>query len=240
MTNTPTLQTPRLILRRFTAADLEDFLTIYSNEQVCRFLPIHPLRSQGEAGDFFRGFYCSNYAQPQGYDYALCLKSDNRPIGFINIDFEDARQWSRSIASNSCCAAGCSGDGCAGAADRSVSEPGSGINISSGMGCELGYGLLPQFWGQGLMTEACRAVLARLREDGFSFVFASHDVTNEASGQVLQRLGMTYQYSWEEQWQPKNIKVLFRLYLISLDQYAQRTFPLYWTRASVRMVEDLD
>lgn len=132
MTNTPTLHTSRLILRRFTAAYLEHYLTIYSNEQVCCFLPMHPLRSQGEAGDFFRGFYCRKYAHPQGYDYAPCLKSDKRSIGFINIDCGYAREWASSIASSSCCAAESSGDGCAGAAVRSVSEPGSGGNISSG------------------------------------------------------------------------------------------------------------
>ena len=81
---------------------------------------------------------------------------------------------------------------------------------------ELGYGLRREYWNRGLMTEAADAVLERLRGDGFAYIIATHDVQNPASGRVMQKLGMTYQGAYEEQWQPKNIPVTFHLYRIDL------------------------
>ena len=31
---------------------------------------------------------------------------------------------------------------------------------------DFGYGLRKEFWGQGIVTEASRAVLAQMKEDG--------------------------------------------------------------------------
>lgn len=64
---------------------------------------------------------------------------------------------------------------------------------------ELGYGLRSDYWNQGYMTEACLALIQRLKEDGFSSVVASHDVNNPASGSVLKKLGMTYQSTITQQ-----------------------------------------
>jgi ribosomal-protein-alanine N-acetyltransferase len=59
---------------------------------------------------------------------------------------------------------------------------------------ELLYGLLPDYWGQGLATEAARAVL----EYGFDAVqfrriYARTDVPNRASVRVMERLGMKFE-----------------------------------------------
>lgn len=40
--NTPQLETKRVILRRFTAEDLDDVFTLYSDETVNEFLPWFP------------------------------------------------------------------------------------------------------------------------------------------------------------------------------------------------------
>lgn len=48
---------------------------------------------------------------------------------------------------------------------------------------------------------------------------------------------MTYRYTYEEQWQPKNIPVLFRLYQLNFDGQSERVFRTYWDRSSVRFVE---
>ncbi|NOU92495.1 GNAT family N-acetyltransferase [Paenibacillus sp. LMG 31456] len=77
---------------------------------------------------------------------------------------------------------------------------------------ELGYGLRKQFWGQGIIPEASKAVLEKLKENGFHFVTATHDVNNPKSEKVMQKLGMTYRSSYDEMWQPKNFKVTFKLY----------------------------
>ncbi len=87
--NTPTLETERLILRKFTENDIEAIYQIYSNEEVNKFLPWFPLRSIEEARLFFEERYASKYAQPQAYAYAVCLKKDNIPIGYVNVDMEE-------------------------------------------------------------------------------------------------------------------------------------------------------
>lgn len=79
---------------------------------------------------------------------------------------------------------------------------------------DLGYGLLKEYWNKGIVSEGCKAVLQRLKENGFHFITATHDVKNPASGEVMKKIGMTYRYSYEEQWQPKNLKVTFKLYRI--------------------------
>ncbi len=59
---------------------------------------------------------------------------------------------------------------------------------------ELLYGLLPDFWGKGFVTEAARAVLGL----GFEHteivrVIASTDTPNQRAVQVMQRLGMCFE-----------------------------------------------
>lgn len=50
--NTPTLETQRLILRKFTENDLQALYEIYRDEEVNRFLPWFPLASMEEAQIF--------------------------------------------------------------------------------------------------------------------------------------------------------------------------------------------
>lgn len=113
------------------------------------------------------------------------------------------------------------------------------INVDDGGAHDLGYGLTRCAQGHGYMTEAAQAVLVYLRKHGWPFVTATHDVRNPKSGAVMQRLGMIYQYSYEEQWQPKNELVTFRIYQLSLDGKARPAFPLYWQQSTVHMVEKL-
>jgi [ribosomal protein S5]-alanine N-acetyltransferase len=55
---------------------------------------------------------------------------------------------------------------------------------------ELGFLLRPEFWGQGLATEAARAAVAHAFEVlGASAIFAGHHPENGGSRRVLQKLG---------------------------------------------------
>lgn len=54
------------------------------------------------------------------------------------------------------------------------------------------------------------------------------DRNNPRSGVVMQRVGMKYCYSYEEQWRPKNIPVIFRMYRLNLDGNAGRVYKAYW------------
>jgi len=50
-----------------------------------------------------------------------------------------------------------------------------------------------QFWNQGIMTEACRAVLAfSFMEIGIIKIHTHHHTDNLASGKVMQKSGMHY------------------------------------------------
>lgn len=191
--NTPLITTERLILRKFTDTDMAAFYKIYSDEEVNRFLPWFPLKNMAEAKEFFHKWYVEKYAQPQGYAYAICLKTDNDPIGYIKVDVE---------------------------------EP-----------YDLGYGLRKEFWHHGIITEAGRAVVELVERDGLPYITATHDRNNPRSGGVMRNIGMKYQYSYEEQWQPKDILVTFRMYQLNFDGNTQRVYRKYWDTSEVHFVE---
>lgn len=192
--NTPELETKRLILRKFTEDDVEALYRIYSDREVNRFLPWFPVKNLEEARVCFEERYAAKYACPRAYAYAICLKKDNYPIGFVKVEVE---------------------------------EP-----------YDLGYGLKKEFWHQGIVTEAGRAVIAQAERDGFPYVTATHDRNNPRSGGVMQNLGMKYQYSYEEQWQPKDIPVIFRLYQLNLNHRDARVYGKYWDSSAVHFVEE--
>lgn len=193
MNNTPLLQTERLILRKFTEEDLETLYEIYSDVEVNRFLPWFPVRTMEEARTVFEERYASKYAQAQAYAYAVCLKRDNRPIGYVKVDMEEHH--------------------------------------------DFGYGLRKEFWHQGIITEAGRAVIHQVRTDKLPYITATHDRDNPRSGGVMRNVGMKYQYSYEEQWQPKDILVTFRLYQLNLDGNERRVYRKYWDTSRVHFVE---
>ena len=100
---------------------------------------------------------------------------------------------------------------------------------------DLGYGLKREFRGQGFMTEAAGAVLDYAGDLGLPFVTATHDVKNPKSGRVMERLGLTYRYSYEEFWQPKGFLVTFRMYQKNFDG-SDGTFMGYWEQSKVHFV----
>ena len=97
-------------------------------------------------------------------------------------------------------------------------EPVGYIHAGLGESRDLGYGLRSDFWNRGYATEAAAAVLQKSREAGFKYVTATHDRNNPQSGRVMQKAGMTYRYSYTEQWQPKDRSVVFRMYQINFDE----------------------
>ncbi len=193
--NTPTLETERLILRRFTPDDLPAIYDIYSDRETNIFLPWFTLTSPREAEAFYEQHCDAVYRQPCGYCYAVCLKSDNIPIGDVHVSTDES--------------------------------------------FDFGYALRRPFWHRGIATEAARAVLERLRQDGIPYITATHDVNNPRSGAVMRKLGMRYRYSYEELWQPKGFPVVFRMYQLNFDG-SERVYRKYWENAAVRFVETFD
>lgn len=192
--NTPTLETERLILRKFTEADINAMFEIYRDEDVNRFLPWFPLTSLEEAKLFWQTRYADAYKRDRAYEYAICLKADNVPIGYINVSLGEAH--------------------------------------------DLGYGLRQEFWHNGIVTEAGKAVIERVKRDGIPYITATHDRENPRSGGVMIQLGMHYQYSYEEQWQPKDILVTFRMYQLNLDGKHDRVYKQYWENSAVHYTEE--
>lgn len=193
--NTPALETERLLLRKFTVNDLAALYTIYSDVEVNKFLPWFPLKSIDEANMFFEERYATEYAKPCGYRYAICLKSDNTPIGYVSISTDDSH--------------------------------------------DFGYGLRKSFWHRGIVREASKAVIEQVKKDGMLYITATHDINNPRSGNVMKAVGMSYRYSYEELWQPKNVLVIFRLYQLNFDGNDQRVYKEYWNRYSNHFVENL-
>lgn len=191
--NTPTLETNRLILRKFTENDLEALYAIFRDEEVNRFLPWFPLRTVEEARSFYKKYFADKYAQACSYHYAICLKEDNCPIGYVHVCTDNSH--------------------------------------------DLGYGLRKEFRHRGIVTEASRAVVEQVKKDGLPYITATHDVNNPRSGGVMKQLGMTYQYSYQEQWQPKDILVTFRMYQWNLAGVEGRVYNEYWNRSTVHFIE---
>lgn len=103
---------------------------------------------------------------------------------------------------------------------------------------DFGYALRREFWHKGIVTEAGRAVVQQLKRDGVPYITATHDVQNPRSGGVMRQLGMTYQYSYEEQWQPKDFLVTFRMYQLNLDGEDERVYRKYWNLYDKHFVEE--
>ena len=193
--NTPELKTERLILRKFTDRDINALFLILKDEEANTFLPWFPVKNMEEAKSFFEEQYASKYAQPQGYAYAICLKEDNYPIGYINVSMGDSH--------------------------------------------DLGYGLRKEFWHKGITSEAAKAIVQQVKKDGLPYLTATHDRNNPRSGLVMQRAGMKYCYSYEEQWQPKNFPVVFRMYQINFDGNEEFVYKKYWNESANHFIEQI-
>lgn len=80
-------------MRRFTDADLEHLFSILSDEEVNKFLPWFPVKTLQETKIFYEQRYAEVYNRQRGYQYAVCLKSDNIPIGYIKVDMDDGHDF---------------------------------------------------------------------------------------------------------------------------------------------------
>jgi len=191
------LKTNRLILREFesTQSDYQAIFSIMSDKEVNKYLPWFPIKSTDDAKEFYKKRMLSKYERKSGYFFAICMKEDNIPIGYITVGCETSH--------------------------------------------DFGYGLKKEHWNKGIVTEASEEVIKFLKLIGWKYITATHDIYNEASGKVMQKLGMEYKYSYEEQWQPKNITVTFRMYQLNLDGDRERVYKEYWNKHPVHFIEDI-
>lgn len=105
------IETERLILRQFTEKDADALFAILSDEEVNTFLPMFPLKNIEEAKEYLQSKYIANYSEQRGFYYALCLKEDNIPIGYIHVSNDDSHDlgyrlrkelWHKGLCSEAC------------------------------------------------------------------------------------------------------------------------------------------
>ncbi len=192
--NTPQLTTKRLILRKFTYDDLEHFYEIFSQDEVNQFLPWYSLTSLEDSKSFFETKFNSVYDDEVGYRYAICLKEDNKPIGYTKVSIDETY--------------------------------------------DFGYGIRKEFWGKGIATEAGKALLERVKGNGIEYVTAKYDTRNPNSEKVMSKLGLSYKYSFQELWQPKNVLVTFRMHQMNFTKTPDFVYQGYWDKSTVRYVEE--
>ncbi|MGX8835362.1 GNAT family N-acetyltransferase [Amedibacillus sp. YH-ame6] len=185
-----TLYSERLIVREFEQRDVEAFFELMKDEEVNTFLPWYPFTTIKEAQSKL-----DMYLQDEnGYHYAICLKEENKVIGYVNVSGDDSH--------------------------------------------DFGYGLHKAYWHKGIVSEACTLVLEELKKNGVPYISATHDRKNPRSGEVMKHLGMKYEYSYEELWQPKNILVTFRMYQLNFQDDIP-VYSKYWDTSSVHEKENI-
>ena len=52
---------------------------------------------------------------------------------------------------------------------------------------DFGYGLRKEFWHQGIVTEAGKAVVEQVKKDGLPYITATHDRNNPRSGKDVYK-----------------------------------------------------
>ncbi|AMC93000.1 GNAT family acetyltransferase [Erysipelothrix larvae] len=192
--NTPTLHTDRLILRQFTIHDLDAFHEIFTDETVNTFLPwFIPKTREASLAELTQRFL-SYYDADTSYRYAVCLKEENKPIGYITLGEPDSY--------------------------------------------DFGYAILSQYQKKGYITEGAHCILNTLSQTQIPYITATHDINNPASGEVMKKLGMKYQYSYTEFWEPKGYDVTFRLYQLNFDPNAH-PYMKYWNLYKRHEIESL-
>lgn len=185
---TPQLETERLILRKFTEEDMEALYLLLKDEEVNAFLPWFPVKNREETRDFYEKRLAN-----KEYYFAICLKEDLYPIGYVKADTDDSH--------------------------------------------DFGYALRKEFWHRGIVTEASKALMRQLEKDGMPYITATHDKNNPRSGGVMRQVGMKYCYSYEEQWQPKDFLVTFRMYQLNFNGQEDRVYQKYWNLYDKHFVE---
>lgn len=147
------LETKRLRLRRWTAADIDPFAEICADPEVMRWIDSGRTRSRQECAEAIERF--ERRWQDEGIGlFAVDLLETDALIGFAGFLTPDFLPEVMPAT-------------------------------------EIGWRLARNCWGRGLATEAARAALDfGMTQGGLQRVISVHQVGNEASGRVMQKIGM--------------------------------------------------
>ena len=150
---TQTIETDRLLLRRYEMTDADDmFRNWVTDPEVSRFWGWKPHENIERTKSLLEG-WIHDYTKADNYHWVIIFKELTEAIGYIYLNEICDEKKSASIHFLVC---------------RSM-------------------------WNQGMMTEACIAVLKfAFDRIGISTVHSHHHVDNPASGRVMQKTGMRY------------------------------------------------
>lgn len=156
------LQTPRLMLRAFTAGDADNLYRLNNDSQVLRFAHVGTPPTLEQVRDEILPKYLSYHERFEHYGYwATVEKKSGQFIGWMHF---------RPSVDN-----------------QRLFRP--GVDLQSDI--ELGYRLMQEFCGKGYATEAAVALVAKgIDELGLSRITASAMKGNIPSIRVMQKTGM--------------------------------------------------
>ena len=148
-----TIETERLILRKFKLSDANDMFKNYASQsKVTKYLSWETHSNIDVTKNYLESVVLPDY-EKKTYRWAIEFKETSEVIGCIDV-----------------------------------------VHIYENRMCgELGYVLGEKFWNKGIMTEAGKAVVKYLFEEGFRRIEAMHNVDNPASGRVMQKIGMQFE-----------------------------------------------
>ncbi len=82
------LETNRLILRNFEEKDLPSLYLLLADQEVNTFLPWYPVKDMEETERFYE-----KRLKNKKYCFAICLKGDGRPIGYVHAEEDDSHDF---------------------------------------------------------------------------------------------------------------------------------------------------
>ena len=155
---TRTLETERLILRRFSPRDAEDMYRNWASDpEVTRFLT-WPCHTSPEGTRALLEQWAEKYADGTYFNWAIEYRRSRQAIGSI-------------------------------AVGKLNEEIGS---------AELGYCIGREYWGQGIMPEACEELIRHAFEDlNVIKIWCAYYEGNEQSKKVQEKVGFKYQWTTE-------------------------------------------
>lgn len=146
----PTIETPRLIMRRLTLRDAADIYAYSRDEEVARHVLWSAQQDVSEAKDYLR-YMIKRYRADEPSSWGIVEKKSGHVVGTIG--YMDYSMDNASV--------------------------------------EVGYSLAHWLWNTGYMSEALLRVIAYTFDAmDINRIEAQHELTNPASGRVMQKCGM--------------------------------------------------
>ncbi|NLR68600.1 GNAT family N-acetyltransferase [Chitinophaga varians] len=149
----PVLSTEQLVLRPITEKDTAALFSLFSKEEVTRYMDIDAFTNITEATQIIT-YFRERWEKQEGMRWAITFKGKDELVGTCGF-----HHWNKTHYK-----------------------------------IELGYDLLPSYWGKGIMTTAIGQILRFVFEElQLNRVEAFVDPLNAASSRLLGRVGFRHE-----------------------------------------------